>query len=278
VKPTNPERINMTTTKTTTTEREIAASLIESVPHSFMDSGDVYGRAYSTNRERIRRGLGLREDVRVTVDHALAFFSTEPEGTNDPWPVVSVFSYLKDRLDYHRYLTRAFRMWVYSGEVDQDGRTRYTNSFEVFDGWLDAFAERHGLEVEKNGSWYTYNEENVLSQDILGYEFGIEGGDHEGTYVALMVHGGCDARGGFSDIKVYQVEPFFAHDIDSFEFACPNYGDDCSSAGACREGEWEVDGDYSFKPAFTGKFGETPSCPHCADHPPFNIFAPSPSF
>jgi hypothetical protein len=55
----------------------------------------------------------------------------------------------------------------------------------------------------------TYNEENLLDQVLLFTYFEVRtgpgrGGNH-GSYVVLQVHGGCDARGGYSRPRVFTV-------------------------------------------------------------------------
>ena len=47
----------------------------------------------------------------------------------------------------------------------------------------------------------TYNDENCLSQDFMFCGWCVDGTE----YVAISIHGGCDARGGYTDFMVFEV-------------------------------------------------------------------------
>jgi hypothetical protein len=50
---------------------------------------------------------------------------------------------------------------------------------------------------------YTFNEENVLSQDI---QFLYADNIFDNNIIALSIHNGADARGGLTDYKFFKVE------------------------------------------------------------------------
>lgn len=54
-------------------------------------------------------------------------------------------------------------------------------------------------------AYYTYNVDNCLSQDIrfLYFTWGVKGSRDE--YIILQIHGGADARIGFTDAKVFRL-------------------------------------------------------------------------
>lgn len=50
---------------------------------------------------------------------------------------------------------------------------------------------------------YTYNEDNILSQD---FQIVYAGDIYESDLIALSIHNGCDARGGFTDYKIFRCD------------------------------------------------------------------------
>ena len=60
---------------------------------------------------------------------------------------------------------------------------------------------------------YTYNYDNSLSQDI---QYVSLGDTYDCNIIALAIHNGADARGGFTDYKIFKI------DEDNFYF---NYYD-----------------------------------------------------
>jgi len=89
-----------------------------------------------------------------------------------------------------------------------------------------------------DGDWiegYTYNEENNLSQDIHYIFFHID--KHDEAIALIMIHGGADARGGFT-----RPRAFFA----SEEGDSPSFFDWSRSAVACDNCRaiWSMAGGY----------------------------------
>ncbi len=72
--------------------------------------------------------------------------------------------------------------------------------------WL----ERHNLVA--GDSWNTYNHDSSLSQILQGTNMNLKGNESNfefPDYVLLQVHGGCDARGGYTDAKLFRVNEYF---------------------------------------------------------------------
>ena len=74
---------------------------------------------------------------------------------------------------------------------------------------MDLFAEKHhDLEwsdrFDKPSFIYTYNHDCSLSQDIQYIEFE----NFEGTFIVLQIHNGADARGGFTEPKVFKLKDY----------------------------------------------------------------------
>ena len=58
----------------------------------------------------------------------------------------------------------------------------------------------------------TYNYENNLSQVLLFRVFVI----NNEPYVLLQIHGGCDVRGGYTDIKCFKLEGYLTGNPDVY--------------------------------------------------------------
>jgi hypothetical protein len=194
----------------TPTERALARMLMEPTGRHFLDSGGAYGRAWERNqasrRWRARDWLATPE---LWVD---AFApDTDADGvetTNSAGPVLSVFHYLRQRLEFDSQLTA----WL----IREGNRTD--------DPWLVSMeawaAERH--EGDPDSYWRldtfnSYNTENLLSQTIQGTTFTYR----DEPYVALQIHGGADVRGGYTAPKVFAVttdEAYSLFDWDTWSF------------------------------------------------------------
>lgn len=84
---------------------------------------------------------------------------------------------------------------------------------DYFDLTMESFIKagrgnKYKFSIGKFGGGYSYNEENILSQDFIWHPFENEVNGE--CYVFLQTHNGCDARGGFSTPHV------FSCDYDSF--------------------------------------------------------------
>ena len=57
------------------------------------------------------------------------------------------------------------------------------------------------FEVRVERSWNTYNGESDLSQILQGSNLEI----FDEHYILIQIHGGCDARGGYTDAKLFKL-------------------------------------------------------------------------
>ena len=175
----------------TKTQQMIAQQLGEDTGRHFLDSGGAYGRHWERNQ-----GRNLFEEP-----HAVYSGRFSGQGYFDV--VISTAHYLDARLDYTEtsdLLTRLYQRWVDRDDFDRWNRERFSNSTVCVEDWVDSrnYLQRH-REFESGG--YTYNDENLLSQDFQWVLF-----EHkDDTYVAIATHNGCDARGGFSDVVIYEL-------------------------------------------------------------------------
>lgn len=161
-------------------ERSLWRQMTESTGADICDSGDAYGRGWQRNR----RAHDLKARPPATID--LDF------GPDSPDVSVSTFHRLSEELMCAPGMNRRF--------------ARFNQRFDPENArsWLDvaeAFAEKVGRDV---GYYLSYNDEySVLGQGVQFVSFVDDRSGSE--YVLLQVHGGCDARAGYTRPVAYEV-------------------------------------------------------------------------
>jgi len=164
------------------TAEKLSEMLQENTGRHFLDSGGAYGRHWERNQG--------------------TDFEAQPEGTLEFWnrdgeldiiPTLDVFHFLKDRLEYNPALDRQYQAWC---EVKGEDPYSYGSALE--------FASNGGRGIYGDGDPFcinTYNGEDLLSQ-TLQYVYWT---DDDGAHVLLQIHGGCDARGGYTDPVAFDL-------------------------------------------------------------------------
>lgn len=213
------------------TDRVIAAMLVENTGTHFLDSGMAYGRAWQQNQ----KAVGDTDPAE--------FYMAEPEAwvAYDEYGVVSVFHFLRSRLDYAPELDRRFRLWVRMDRTErwQDSH-RYDNSYGTVEEFYEAWKKRGWIDqTEFSGSGgLTYNHENVVSQDFHWFFFSTTEESPVGAdeFVFVNIHGGCDARGGYTDFRAFRC---YGYDgaVDLLGFGDIEYSVECPTCG----GSWYID-------------------------------------
>lgn len=176
------------------TERALVRMLMENTGRHFLDSGGAYGRDWERNQStgmwRAADWLATPEITteawRGVVDEASGL-----EVSDDGYPTLSVFHYLRQRLEYDSQLTA----WL----IREGDRTN-DPWLESMEQWAEARHEK-GSDYWDLASFNSYNDENLLSQTIQGTRFTYR----DAPYVALQIHGGADVRGGYTKPKVFRV-------------------------------------------------------------------------
>lgn len=196
------ERLEMT--KLSKTKRVLAQMLKENTGTSLCDSGGAYGRYWQRNHDK---------DFEKMPRSVVEFSIWRHDGKVKPEIMVThnIYHWLESRLQFCPDMDKLFHgRYVKKKDPHKD-----LNWFELLDGfpeWLMTLKDRSRqpkyedvTDFYGNGDptqRYTYNEENCLSQDINYLYFEID----DSNYVALMVHGGCDARGGFTKPRLFMVD------------------------------------------------------------------------
>jgi hypothetical protein len=173
--------------------------LTENTGRHPLDSGGAYGRAWERNQAR-------------TIED----FESEPE----------------EKYTYHKsgnYLERTVSVFHFLSQLDMDELCEQFNAMPCRD-W-DADDEVYGVskvqwdwlkanhEVKVGYTFNTYNGDSDLSQILQGSWVEINGD----VYLLLQIHGGCDARGGYTNAKLFTTpEEHMIHEYlreykDSYE-------------------------------------------------------------
>ena len=212
---------HMTEVEHKTTANKLVEMLQENTGRHFLDSGGAYGRNWERNQE---------VDFDATPEGKVEFRNRN--GELDIVPTLPVCHFLNERLEYNPELDKQYRDFV-GEEGDLD-----IHSAELFARHLDG----KGIYGDESGplTINTYNGEDLLSQ-IIQYVYWT---DEDGAHIMLQIHGGCDARGGYTDPVAFDAA---GHDETSiFDNARASiYCDDCGKHWDADDGyHWAPDGCY----------------------------------
>lgn len=236
-----------------TTADVIAGMLTENTGRHFLDSGGAYGRNFERN-------AGL-----TTAD-----FQAQPDATwgyGGEYAILSLFHFLNHRLDFDAEIQADFDR--FAEERPDDGWLSLMEDFvaENFPGGMSAVVN-------------TYNHENSLSQDIQYIVVDPDGTDYiygNDVFVLLQVHGGCDARGGYTAPKAFRVcGEVGLFDDNDVEFSCdgeapaqntslPGFPEPTTTYHSWSyRGEWiDSNGCCTDDPAFEADDDGVVKCPCC---------------
>lgn len=169
---------------TRTLDEVIADMLTENTGRHFLDSGGAYGRNWERNQGK------KIEHFRAQPSATLEIYSWERDGKThyDISPTVNIFHLLHHALDLDGYCREFNAMEV--GNWNGEFYGTDTNQCE----WL----EFNGFTAVGDG-FNTYNWASNHSQILQGQELERDGE----KYILLQIHGGCDARGGYTDAKLF---------------------------------------------------------------------------
>ena len=190
--------------KFTDTQKLVYAMLTENTGRHMLDSGGAYGRNWERNQAKTIEDFDNEQEQTIE----------KSEWTDRNGKVhtqyersVSVFHYLSElELDHvcdkFNELNTDCKDW--EGDI----------SWGVSQAGAD-FLELIGMESKHE--FNTYNGDCDLSQILQGTWLEDADGD---TYLLLQIHGGCDARGGYTDAKLFKTEDYWLIHPYLQEFVC----------------------------------------------------------
>lgn len=165
------------------TEDVLADMLTENTGSHFLDSGGAYGRNWQANKDLDVETLKARPLVRVELD-----------GDELQDLTIELFHFLNECLEYDEEMDN--RLSALAEEMPDNAAWSI-----VIQAFTDELEDATGLYGEgKPFTVNTYNGEDALSQIIQYTFFTLD--DEE--YVLLQIHGGCDARGGYTRPRVFR--------------------------------------------------------------------------
>lgn len=196
----------------------LQAQFKENTGTHFLDSGGACGRRYQA-----LEGKDLDELPRMNVK--VESYGSEPELIVSK----SAYHFLKEHLVYALEMDRMFLSFCEQDKTFVVGEKSFNPKkkawYECIPFWLAYIRDQ--LEVDviiKNTN--TYNYENALDCVLQFSVFEITEGKHEGEYIILQTHNGCDVRGGYSTPHVYSFQDdfdYFSCEMDDMTARCPNH-------------------------------------------------------
>jgi hypothetical protein len=163
-----------------TTKELIYSMLVENTGSHMLDSGGAYGRAWERNQGK------TIEDFEREPEERIVWTGNYLERT------VSVFHYLS-----HLYTDAICNQFNRMPCLDWDADGDVYGVSESQWNWLNDLGD-----VELIEGFNTYNGDSDLSQILQGSWLKI----NDEQYLLLQIHGGCDARGGYTDAKLFKPE------------------------------------------------------------------------
>lgn len=194
------------TTKVNKTAQVIASLMREDTGKHFLDSGDHYGRNWQHNQ--------IRQ------------FENEPHATlSFKWDYIdytyNLYHWLNERLEFNPTWDRKLQRYAKRKDMEREPW------LVVMESFMDHLKEK-GHEVSglygdgEPMTINTYNHESLLSQII---QFVYATVDNE-VLILLQVHGGCDARGGYTQARVFNPsgygEEYILFDQDASIYCSKN--------------------------------------------------------
>lgn len=172
------------------TKRVLASMLKENTGMSILDSGSVYGRNWQQNQTRDFDS----EPASIFRAHYGLMFTH------------NVYHWLLERVTYDKTMDNLFS--EFCEETDSDA---WGSELTDFADWLKGRGVKVGGIYGEDDPFVvnTYNGEDMLSQILLYLYFEVtdagESGIEETAYLLLQIHGGCDARGGYTSPRAFQI-------------------------------------------------------------------------
>ena len=164
--------------------------LTENTGKHMCDSGFAEGRGWQKNQKKTIDDFNNEDEEIYTFD----FERGDIERT------VSVFHFLTNDLELDDICNEFNKIQDESDDWDADceanGVSR--NAYDHIDAFWD---------VKIESTWNTYNGESDLSQILQGADITID----EDEYVLIQIHNGADARGGYTDAKLFKCEDGMIH-------------------------------------------------------------------
>ena len=197
-------------------KKEIIAMLQENTGRHFLDSGGAYGRHWERNSK-------LPNTIKYWDSTPSAWLNVYGGKYSEIYGTISLYHFLVRSLSWDEEVTKLNKLWDKFWRADED---TYKSWDKLMDEFHAKYKEKYYFD-EKNhlSSFYTYNEENALNQDFIWIKLSDE-------FCFIQIHGGCDARGGFTVPKIFKWSEENIYDFSRYTIGCSKE----------RDHYWDFDG------------------------------------
>ncbi len=180
-------------------EDVIAAMLKENTGSHFLDSGGAYGRHWEKNQSReFEKEDACIINVQADEDGTITELSC----------MYNIYHFLCNHLDIDEFTEGLQQEFEDFNSTDKWKR-------EAWEDVLEAFCKDKEITVKQ--SYYTYNFETIISQDIVVNECETEDGEE---FIFLRIHQGYDARGGFGSPRIFRKMEYFEIAMNVLSAGC----------------------------------------------------------
>ena len=173
------------------TKQLVYKMLTENTGKHFLDSGGTDGRMWQRNQRKTMQDFENEDEELYQLDAKY----------KEIYRTVSVFHYLTNNLEIDDICEEFNRL--------QDENDNWDSKCNLYGVSIEAYEmldELHDIEIHR--TWNTYNGESDLSQILQGANLTIDDED----YVLIQIHNGADARGGYTDAKLFKMEEYAIHE------------------------------------------------------------------
>lgn len=185
---------------TDSTKRALIAMLQENTGRHMLDSGGAYGRHWERNQK-------IPSTIKAWDARPPSYYEADIYSHGlEILVYIDLYHHLERSLTYEPAMTRGY--WQFDAKHPDD----------TWNETMEAYCKLKGWEYEHVdfGHGYTYNEENSLNQDFVWHCIRT---DH-GEFVFIQIHGGCDARGGFTKPRLFSYDPDYLFSYDRYTVGC----------------------------------------------------------
>jgi len=169
-------------------ENLVYKMLLENTGIHMLDSGGANGRLWQRNQHKTLEDFKKEPECTLTVSQ----YINKNDGviSYDTEISLSLFHHLTKILTLDKLCNQFNRQKM----IDWDGD--YYGTDEKHTKFIN---DRFKVEEQ----WYSYNWGASFSQDVQGHR--LTHLDNDDVYYLLQIHGGADARGGFTDAKLFKL-------------------------------------------------------------------------
>ena len=186
------------------TKQIVYGMLTENTGTHFLDSGGSDGRMWQRNAKKTMQDFENEDEQSYEFDFKY----------NEIYRTVSVFHYLTNNLEIDDICEHFNKLQNENDNWNADGDF-YGVSLEA-GNFLNIL---NNVEIQR--SWNTYNGDSDLSQILQGTTLEINGE----YYFIIQIHGGADARGGYTHAKMFKsgyfcdgnIHEYLSEYMDSYE-------------------------------------------------------------